>query len=208
MTMTDLESAWQSTWRLLQLKPPEQPLLAALLERWAEPHRKYHSLQHLRECLVLFEEQRVLAEKPGEVAMALWFHDAVYETQRHDNEAASAQWARRVLEQAGAAPGVASRVDDLIMATRHGQMPATPDACLLVDIDLAILGATPARYAEYEHQIREEYAHVAQAVFREKRSQILRMFLARQRLFGTPPFAARFEGPAKANLARAIALLG
>ena len=202
--MIDWNSRWQSAWADLGVPAPGPDVQASLLSRWAEPHRKYHTLQHLDECLALFVRDRALAEHPGEVALALWFHDAVYDTSRHDNEAASAQWAARVLRDAGADAAVADRVHALILATRHSEVPSTPDAKLLVDIDLAILGAEPARFAEYECQIRDEYGFVPEAVFREKRAAILRGFLERPALFATSAYAARFDAPARANLARAI----
>ena len=195
---------WSAAWRDLGLAVPAPTVLDEVIRAWAEPHRKYHTLQHLRECLALFEGSRALAGHPGEVAIALWFHDAVYDTSRHDNEAASADWARRVLLEAGATGERAGRVHALIMATRHSESPATPDAKLLVDIDLAILGAAPARFDEYERQIRDEYGFVPEATFRAKRGEILRMFLARPVLFSTPACAARFDAPARANLARAL----
>ena len=205
-TMTGFEVSWHSTWQALRLPAPDG-VLDALLARWAEPHRKYHTRQHLAECLALFDAHRGLAGHPGEVAVALWFHDAVYDIARHDNEAASADWARRVLRDAGAADEVVARVEALILATRHSQVPATADEGLLVDIDLAILGAEPARFDEYERQIRDEYAFVPEDVFRDKRAGILRGFLARPVLFATPVMRARFEAPARVNLAGAIARL-
>ena len=205
--MIDWNSRWQSAWADLGLRPPAPDVQASLLARWAEPHRRYHTLQHLDECLVLFERHRALAERPGEVAIALWFHDAVYDTSRHDNEAASAAWAARVLREAGADAAVADRVHALVMATRHSETPVTPDARLLVDIDLAILGAAPSRFADYERQIRDEHGFVAEALFRDKRAEILRKFLERPSLYATPELADEFDAPARANLARAIASL-
>jgi predicted metal-dependent HD superfamily phosphohydrolase len=198
---------WRAAWRDLALPAPTDDVLETLLARWAEAHRAYHTPQHLRECLALFEQHRALAEHPGEVALALWFHDAVYDTGRHDNEAVSADWAHQVLRDAGATREVAQRVHALIMATRHSEVPATADARLLVDIDLAILGAEPARFDDYERQIRAEYGFVPEPRFRDKRAEILRAFLARPAIFATPCFAARFEAGARANLARAIAAL-
>jgi predicted metal-dependent HD superfamily phosphohydrolase len=196
---------WTGAWRDLGLPAPAPSVLQALVRRWDEPHRKYHTLQHLGECLASFERDRGLAERPGEVALAIWFHDAVYDTSAHDNEARSADRARRVLREAGAAADVAARVHALIMATRHSEVPATPDARLLVDIDLAILGAAPARFDEYERQIRDEYGFVPAARFREKRAEILRGFLARPALFTTRAYATRFDAAARVNLRRAIA---
>ena len=204
--MNDLATAWADAWHALSLRAPDG-VREALLVRWAEPHRRYHTLQHLRECLALFAAHRDGAEHAGEVAVALWFHDAIYDTARHDNEAASADWAGRVLRDAGAAADVIARVDALILATRHSQVPATRDERLLVDIDFAILGAAPARFDEYERQIRDEYGFVPEDVFREKRAGILRGFLERPALFATAALGARFEAQARANLAGAIARL-
>jgi predicted metal-dependent HD superfamily phosphohydrolase len=200
-------SLWTQAWRDLRLPTPAPEVLAELLRRWTEPHRRYHTLQHLSECLAVFECDRALSEHPGEVAIAVWFHDVVYDSGRHDNEAASADLARRVLLKAGGDAAVAERVHAAIMTTRHSAMPTTPDERLLVDIDLAILGAEPARFAEYEAQIRDEYGFVPDAVFRSKRAEILSAFLARPVLFSTPALAQRFDAPARANLSRAIATL-
>jgi predicted metal-dependent HD superfamily phosphohydrolase len=80
----------------------------------------------------------------------------------------------------------------------------TLDEQLLVDIDLAILGASEARFLEYERQIREEYGFVPGWLFRRKRRAILRSFLKRPRIFSTQHFNASLEQRARANLARAM----
>lgn len=181
-----------------------EALQAELLARYAEPHRGYHTRQHLDECLALFGEFAHLAERPAEVEIALWFHDAIYDVHRHDNEALSADWARTALLGAGASTDTGERVAALVLATRHSVAPQTADEQLLVDVDLAILGAAPARFAEYEAQIRREYAHVPPAVFSEKRAAILAGFVARPALYGTPALRERFEAPARANLQAAL----
>jgi predicted metal-dependent HD superfamily phosphohydrolase len=194
---------WQAAWRALGAQA-NVALHADLLARYAEPHRAYHTQQHLAECLALFHEARALAQHPAEIEIALWFHDAIYDVHRHDNEALCSDWARTALLAAGAAADVAERVAALVLATRHSVAPATPDEQLLVDIDLAILGAAPARFAEYEAQIGVEYGHVPQPLFNEKRSEILAGFLARPVLYATPALRDRFEAAARRNLAAAI----
>jgi predicted metal-dependent HD superfamily phosphohydrolase len=87
-------------------------------------------------------------------------------------------------------------------------LPATPDQCWLVDIDLSILGAVPARFDEYERQVRDEYAFVPEELFRRKRAEVLAGFVARARIYSTPFFRDRLEAPARANLGRSIAALG
>jgi predicted metal-dependent HD superfamily phosphohydrolase len=198
-----LRASWSEAWRALGASA-DDALLAELLARYGEAQRAYHTLQHLGECLVHLARERDGAERPAEVALALWFHDAIYDVQRHDNEARSADWARQAALRAGLAPEVAERLHALVMATRHDVQPVGADARLLVDIDLAILGATPARFAEYERQIRIEYAHVPPAVFEPRRRQILGGFLARDPLYLTAPMRTRLEAAARANLGRAV----
>jgi predicted metal-dependent HD superfamily phosphohydrolase len=195
--------SWDAAWRAL-VAAPSDALHAELLARYAEPHRAYHTRQHLTECLALLDEFRHLAGRPDEIEVALWFHDAIYDVHRHDNEARSADWARDALLDAGAAIDAAERVHALVLVTRHSAAPATPDEQLLVDIDLAILGAVPARFAEYEAQIRAEYAYVPEAIFNEKRAAILAGFLARPALYGAPALRACFEAVARANLQAAL----
>jgi len=199
-----LRASWSDAWRALGASA-DDALLAELLARYAEGQRAYHTLQHLGECLVHLARERDGAERPAEVALALWFHDAIYDVHRHDNEARSADWARQAARRAGLAPEVAERLHALVMATRHDAQPVGADARLLVDIDLAILGATPARFAEYERQIRIEYAHVPPAVFEPRRRQILGGILARDPLYLTAPMRTRLEAAARANLGQAVA---
>lgn len=198
------EQRWQRLWNELGIPAPAG-LFTALLNAYSEPQRHYHTLQHLDECLAHFDALRQLAEHPAEIELALWFHDGVYDVHARDNEARSAEWADNALLAAGLAPDACERVHALIMATCHDALPTTLDAQLLTDIDLAILGAGPARFAEYEAQIRAEYAHVPQALFIEKRRQILQGFLDREHIFQTQPCRARFEAAAGRNLDHAIA---
>jgi len=200
-----LAPSWRRCTSALAPRTITRGVLDQLLARYSEPHRKYHTLQHLTECLTHFEAVRHLAEQPGEVEIALWFHDGIYDTQRHDNERQSADWARAVLQSHDAAPAAVQRVDELIMATCHSALPVAPDEQLLVDIDLSILGAPPPRFAEYEEQIRQEYAFVPEGLFRQKRGEILRGFLARPAIYSTPHFQTELEARARDNLRQAIA---
>ncbi|WP_296509831.1 N-methyl-D-aspartate receptor NMDAR2C subunit [Rhodoferax sp.] len=204
-TRATLEPLFASAWHGAGASADGAALCEALLAAYAEPHRQYHSTQHLTECLQSFEAVCHLAQRPAEVALALWFHDAVYDVQRHDNEAQSAAWAREALTTAGVQADVTERVCALVMATRHTSAPAAGDAQLLVDIDLSILGADAQRFAQYEQQILEEYAFVPEAVFRTKRKEVLQSFSDRPRIYGTEHFYDALEVRARANLARAVA---
>jgi len=208
---TRLRTAWAAAWQALGIQTPappaDDPLLTQLLARYAEPHRHYHSLQHLDECLTLLDAHHEAGERPAEVALALWFHDAIYDVHSHDNEAQSAAWAFEALTAAGVPDEAARRVQALVMATQHDAIPVGRDAALLVDIDLSILGATPLRFAEYERQIRAEYAHAPSPLFEERRRAILSRFLERQPIYLTHGLRSEREAQARTNLRSAVGVV-
>lgn len=169
-----------------------EDVVELLKARYAEPHRKYHTLEHIEHCLREFDPRQ--AREPEAVEAAIWFHDAVYDTRRHDNEEKSAELLLSLLPEA-------KRAAELVLVTKHHRA-STPDETLLVDIDLAILGQPAERFDRYEREIREEYAWVPEAIFREKRGQILQGFLDRPFIYGTEFFRATYEAAARANLLR------
>ncbi len=203
----EFEARWREMWRGLCLEGPNAELLQLLLTRYREPWRAYHTTQHLLECFAHFDFARHLASAPAEIEFALWFHDAVYDPRREDNEEASAKWAEQVLLRAGATEPLRARVHALIMATKHDTAPTSHAGALIVDVDLAILGASEARFDEYETQVRQEYAWVPAFIFRRRRAQILEAFLERNPIYRTALFQERFEALARGNLRRALARL-
>ncbi|MBX3148158.1 MAG: hypothetical protein KF785_15450 [Gemmatimonadales bacterium] len=204
--MSTHQERWRRDWADAKLEPPDA--VAPLLNRYREPHRAYHTVQHLDECFAWLDRVRHDAVEPHLVSLALWYHDAIYDPHRSDNEAASADLAVASLRHAGADATVLARVTELILATRHSALPSPGDPTLLVDIDLAILGAPPARFAEYEAQIRAEYRWVPGLVFRRRRAMILRGFLDRPALYHTALLHQELEARARSNLAAALSELG
>ena len=136
--------------------------------------------------------------------MALWFHDAIYDPQAADNEQRSADWAVAELTRHGVGATSVQHVHALIVATCHSATPSDPDQQLLVDIDLSILGASPARFAEYDAQVRAEYDWVETGVYQTKRKTVLKGFLDRPTIYSTALFKARYEQQARKNLQRLI----
>ena len=204
--MPSLRQRWDATWQ--RLSPAATPAAALFDERerrYREPQRHYHTLQHLEECFAALDIVQPDIADSAAVELALWFHDAIYDVHRHDNEERSAALATACLAQAGVPQACAARVAGLILATRHhAAADADPDAAALVDADLAILGAAPARFDDYERQIRAEYAHVPDDVFVPARKRILDNFLQRPVLFTTPALRARYERQTRRNLAAAL----
>jgi predicted metal-dependent HD superfamily phosphohydrolase len=205
--LAHLEDYWTRAWGILGIGPPERAAFTDLARRYGEPHRAYHTLQHLEECFVLFDESPALAERPGELLVGLWYHDAVYDTHASDNERRSAALARDVIIAVGGGERLAGRVGGLVLATRHDARPAGRDQALIADIDLGILAASEPRFDEYERQVRQEYAWVPAAIFRATRLRILNGFLARPSVYSTSHFVERYEERARNNLRRSVARL-
>jgi len=194
---------WQRLLEHLRL-PAEMQTYTALVAAYDAPQRHYHTAHHIAHCLAELDLACDLATEPAEIEMALWFHDAVYDTHRTDNEQQSAEWAQRFLGEQGLPPARVQRVVDHIMATCHTGMPASADSKLTVDADLAILGTEAQRYGQFESNVRQEYSWVPEAVFRAKRAEILASFLARPCIYHTAYFREHHEAAARLNLAHAI----
>jgi len=198
-----LLARWRAVWPAVATTDGD-PVFDDLLAHYAEAQRAYHNLEHIRECLDQFDTARHLVSRPVEVELAIWFHDAIYDPQRNDNEERSAQLAEEALRTAGSEPETAQRVGDLIRLTAHRHMPPAGDAALLCDIDLAILGAAPERFERYDADIRREYEWVPEDVYRRERAQVLARFLGRERIYITPFFFDRLERQARTNLSERL----
>lgn len=182
------------------------PLLEAA---YAEPHRRYHTRDHIQACLAELAGVDGLDERERRIlTLTIWWHDAIYDPTRSDNEARSADLAVRALADLGEPDDVRLEVGRLIRLTAGHQVDPTDRlGALLVSIDLAILGASPADYGRYVDAIRQEYGHVPDTLFSFGRAAILRRFLEGP-IFPHPAFAARFEDQARANMERELVALG
>ena len=189
-------------WQALGAEHCDETLREGLLARYDAPQRHYHSTQHLAELFALWPLVAADTEHPAEVELAIWYHDAVYDATRSDNEARSAHLAMDAMRNAGVSVEARERVERLIMATRHEAVPTGRDAQVLVDLDLAILGASAERFDEYEAQVRAEYASVPDMLFRRGRAAVLASFAERERIYMTPVLHDRLEAAARANLKR------
>ena len=195
---------WKALWHRLGAPAPDG-WFERLKRSYSAPDRHYHNLQHLEECLTEWDGVPELARDPDAVELALWFHDAVYDSRASDNESRSANWADQCLTEAGLHRPSVRR---LILATRLHETHLDPDAGWIVDVDLSILGREESRFWEYERQIRAEYAWVPAEVFATKRAEVLRRFLNRERIYATGEFSSRLEAQACQNLTSSLRRLG
>lgn len=215
--MTSPTSELQHTWRHLAGAGHDEAFLR-LLAHHAEPHRRYHTAVHV--MWVLRHVHRLLRDSPeaaidgDAVCLAALYHDAVYDPESSTNEADSARLAERTARSLGWDDRRCSRVGELIELTAHRQPDAEaeagidPDAAILLDADLAVLGEEPAVYQAYVNGVRAEYAHVSDHHWRHGRSAVLQSLLARDPLFHTPLMRDEREHRARANLTAELAGLG
>lgn len=197
-------SHWEKLWSELNACGGPSPWHHRLVAAYSEPTRHYHNLQHLSECLTELDAVRAELKQPALVEAALWFHDAVYDARSSSNEEESADLARECLSSAQISDAMIDRVHELVLSTKTHRAQEGSDTAVLVDIDLSILGQRPERFWVYEQGIRSEYAWVPAQTYREKRSDILKSFLARPAIYTTTHFSRKYEAAAHVNLTAAI----
>ena len=190
------------------LPPLPDELLANLKDRYAEPHRHYHTLAHVEALLRHLGTYRHLAVQPGHIEAAIWYHDVVYDTRRNDNEVCSADVVRFELMSIGWIGVDVERVALMVESTQHHRADdGDTDALLFLDFDLSVLAAAPAAYDTYAAAIRAEFDWVPEADWRAGRARVLRAFIDRPAIYRTPELHAAWETAARGNLARELAAL-
>jgi predicted metal-dependent HD superfamily phosphohydrolase len=188
-------------WRSLLDGQDAEPVGRDLVERWSEPHRRFHTLDHLELVLSTVDSHADEAKDADAVRLAAWFHDAVYDPRRTDNEDMSAALAARVLPGAGVPGDRVATVGRLVRLTAtHAPSPVDRDGILLCDADLAVLAGEPDEYATYSAAVRAEYAHVPDEAFRTGRAAVLRNLAALPSLYRLPALHDLWEERARANI--------
>ncbi|EXB46865.1 metal-dependent hydrolase [Acinetobacter sp. 1000160] len=193
-----LEKSWFELHRHYHFSEP-QKIFNKLIAAYSEKQRAYHTLQHLYECLVLLDSIRPDLKDAYSVELALWFHDAIYDPQAKDNELKSAELFEQYLAQ-DLSIDIVQKIKQWIVATQKHESTNELDLQFLLDIDLAILAASPERFEEYEQQIKQEYAWVDPDIYLIKRKQVLAHFYQTEPLYQTEYFQQNFEQRARRNL--------
>jgi predicted metal-dependent HD superfamily phosphohydrolase len=188
---------------------------AELGAAYSAPDRHYHGLPHIEALLRLADAHATIIADRDAVEAAIWFHDAVYDTRRNDNEEKSAQLA--IARLAGiVAPDRLARIAAMIRATADHAVSdfgagapesVVRDCALFLDFDLAVLGTPAAEFAAYEEAVRREYSWVSEPLWIAGRRAVLERFLARPAIYTTAQFRASHEAAARHNLADALARL-
>ena len=207
--MTQPEVAIRTAWRHV-VGNAHDGYLDGLLIRYGEPHRHYHTATHIMMVIRhLRDLSAMLASQPSaELLAAALYHDAIYDPRSNDNEARSASLANSQLAEIGWSYGRCATVGALILTTvGHSGSDADliTETAMLLDADLAILGAEPHSYSAYATGVRAEYFFVDEDQWRAGRGRILQDFLDRPRIFATDYMHAEFEHRARANIEAELA---
>ena len=198
----DTEKRWRELWHALtktgkQRRKKCRTLREELEKLYSQPHRHYHTLTHIEGCLA--ECDAAEPEAPTLLKLALCYHDAIYDTKAHDNEERSAALALSSMRNF--LPGEdLKRMEVLIMATKHNDIPTDADCRLIIDCDLAILGKPAPVYQAYREAVRKEYAWADETSFRNGRMTVLKSFLNRPSIYQTHFFREHYEEQARCNL--------
>lgn len=223
-------AVWSALPTRLWPKPQVAPVTEAQMKKWfatLQEHcwssdRHYHTLKHVHSLLRVHHVDQVAAAAKRfndtrtavKIDAAIFFHDVIYDPKASDNEEKSAElWRKFSTEVKLLEPKEVEQVSAWILSTKkHGGHPSglkesDPDLALFLDFDLSVLAAPEAEYKEYAAGIRAEYAHVPEEEYRKRRTEVLKGFLAAERLYLTEPFHRIFESKARGNITNEIQAL-
>lgn len=203
--MQDLEEAWGDLISRHSHDPGAPAVGRELIAAWSQPHRRYHSVAHLQDILVRVDQLAAYADDADAVRLAAWYHDCVYEG-LPDDEERSARRAEDDLSRLGVAPGMVDEVARLVrMTVTHDPAPGDHNGEVLSDADLAALALPRDLYRLNTAEIRAEYPHIPDAVFRKGRMQVLVTLLEGSGVFRTEPGRQWWEAAARDNLRAELA---
>ncbi|MEJ2693349.1 MAG: N-methyl-D-aspartate receptor NMDAR2C subunit [Candidatus Thiodiazotropha sp.] len=203
MDIQSLKERWLSL-NILKEAPFLDEEFSAIHEKYSEPHRHYHTIEHIKSCLESFDLIKGDLKNPEIVELALWLHDVIYDPKKNNNEEMSARFAKDLLNRVGSDSTNSYSTNELIKATKHPSTPTSHDQKYIIDIDLSILGAAPEIYDKYSSQIRREYSHIPSFLYKKGRRKVLESFLSQNTIFHTEHFFSTFENLARNNLEREI----
>lgn len=202
--ITALADHWhQLTAPLLPDEKQRTATFEQLVAAYSASGRHYHTLRHVQILLDAVQAEAATLHDSTVVQLAVWFHDAVYEPLRDDNEARSAELASDFLANTTLSESRQQRVAFLIGRTKdHTQIlpDEDQDLQLFLDADLGILGAPETNYWQYARQVRQEYQSVPELLYQRGRSKVLEKLLNTPVLYRTAAYRTRLDAAARHNL--------
>lgn len=166
---------------------------------YSEPHRHYHTREHILKCLNFFEKIKQNLVSADTVELAILYHDVIYEIGAKDNEARSARLFQQHAE-GYLTDNFIDQVKQLILATMHSNPPINSDAAYLQDIDLCSFGETWGNFVKDGNNLREESPGLSDEDYDHGKITFFQMLLNRERIFFTDYFYSCYEDIARRNI--------
>lgn len=206
---TYLYESWSNTINHYQCNGDEY--YNDLIKRYLESSRHYHNLDHIIALLKLTDEYAYTLSNPHLLRLAIWYHDAVYDATKKDNEEQSAALAKAQLYDMGMDSVTIQDCCDMIIATKTHVYTGDKnqqDTNFLLDIDLSILAVSTDEYSLYTQQIRQEYQMFPDTLYNTGRIAVLKHFLSMDKIYQTDTFYDIWEEQARRNITSELLKLG
>jgi predicted metal-dependent HD superfamily phosphohydrolase len=184
-----------------------EKLWKELVMHYSDGKRHYHTLNHLHCLLIQILTYKDAITDLDAILFALYYHDAVYDVLRKDNEEKSAELAEERMRSLSVPREKIELSKQHIVATKAHTLTTNPDTNLFTDADLSILGANWDTYYTYSQQIRQEYSIYPDLLYKPGRKEVLRHFLEMARIFKTDYFFNAYENQARENIEKELSLL-
>lgn len=147
-----------------------------LLDRWREPHRRYHSLSHLDDLVQQINSRADINEKEKEILLiTALFHDIIYDPQRADNEECSA---KLLISLCGEVTDDISEIVRCILETADHK-PSSRLSTIFSEMDMSIVKQPIAALLEWESGIAYEYSFLSPEKYCAGRIQFLKNMIER-----------------------------
>ncbi|XP_077867725.1 uncharacterized protein LOC144357037 [Saccoglossus kowalevskii] len=216
--MNVVEQRLQARW--LERQPSSQVWWRLVKSKYSEQGRSYHSLCHINDMFSHFDQHKDKLQSPETVSWAIFFHDMVYNPKSRDNEEKSAECSMNLPNIQYYPLLCVTYIWGLILNlkktwyTVYFNMACvihrfgTEDKHYLLDFDMAVLGWPQEEYICYANAIRQEYIHIPEKEYRERRIEVLKSFLQRKNIYATKEFRDEYEIRARNNIDQEIYRLG
>ena len=181
-----------------------------LLINYTKPYKYYHSLEHIKNCIELYEKNKHLIKEniQKEFLIALWFHDIIYYPGNSENEKKSAKIVEKFCKEINNNLNV-NIIKKFIIETRNHMNEKNNDDDnfnLFLDIDMSVVGQDD--YDEYENNIKNEYLNVYELEdYKIGRIEFLKCLLNKKKIFRTEKFFEMYENKARINIKKGIKML-
>jgi pantetheine-phosphate adenylyltransferase/dephospho-CoA kinase len=201
------EMRFKSLWEKIGGSEPYQIEFERVIAEYSSKNRFYHALSHILAGLSELRQVRFFAVEPDALELAWWYHDIVYDPLSGANEEKSIDALKNCLNGSGIRKDIIDRASDLILWTKHDDIPKNIDAQIIVDIDFSIFGKSNSEFDDYEDKIRREYHMIPEEKYRKGRKEFISNLLKRKSIYTTDFFKKKYETIARINCGRLLGRL-